>query len=119
MTYPGVGKALSTLDNLFRWMKIETTQLLFVQSLLNQLSDLSDHIKLAKVRLFIYSKLEPENKQNLWIFIYSDVCFLLISVYLMYLISWLYVQRQCRCSSPGKNSGPSSNIAHYHRNLSN
>ena len=45
---------------IFRWMKIETTQLLFVQSMLNQSSDLSDRIKLAKFRLFIYSKLEPK-----------------------------------------------------------
>ena len=43
---------------LFRWMKIETTQLLFVQSMLNRSSDLSGRIKLAKFRLFIYSKLE-------------------------------------------------------------
>ena len=45
---------------LFRWMKIETTQLLFVQSMLNRSSDLSGHVKLAKFRLFIYSKLEPK-----------------------------------------------------------
>ena len=55
---------------LFRWMKIETTQLLFVQSMLNRSSDLSGPIKQAKFRLFIYSKLEPKiNKiyRNLYI----------------------------------------------------
>ena len=41
-------------------MRIETTQLLFVQWMLNRSSDLSDRIKLAKFRLFIYSKLEPK-----------------------------------------------------------
>ena len=40
---------------LFRWMKIETMQLLFIQSTLNRSSDLSSRIKLAKFRLFIYS----------------------------------------------------------------
>ena len=46
---------------LFRWMKIETTQLLFVQSMLNRSSDLGDRIKPAKFRLFnIYSKLESK-----------------------------------------------------------
>ena len=50
---------------LFRWMKIETTQLLFVQSMLNRSSDLTGRIKLAKFRLLICSKLEPKNKQNL------------------------------------------------------
>ena len=45
---------------LFRWMKMETMQLLFVQSLLNRSSDLSDPIKLTKIRLFIHSKLEPK-----------------------------------------------------------
>ena len=52
------------------WMKIETTQLLFVQSMLNRSSDLSGRIKLAKFRLFIYSKLESKiNKiyRNLYI----------------------------------------------------
>ena len=60
---------------LFRWMKIEAKQLeamqlLFVQSMLNRSSDLSSRIKLAKFRLFIYSKLEPKiNKiyRNLYI----------------------------------------------------
>ena len=55
---------------LFRWMKIETTQLLFVQSMLNRSSNLSGSIKLAKFRLFIYSKLEPKiNKsyRNLYV----------------------------------------------------
>ena len=41
-------------------MKIETTQLLFGQSMLNQSFDLRGGIELAKFRLFIYSKLEPE-----------------------------------------------------------
>ena len=43
-------------------MKIEITQLhvLFVQSLLNQSSDLNSRIKLAKFKLSIYSKLEPK-----------------------------------------------------------
>ena len=45
---------------LFRWMKIEITQLLFVQSMLNRSSHLSHRMKLAKLRLFIYSKLEPK-----------------------------------------------------------
>ena len=45
---------------LFRWMKIETTQLLFVQSVVNQSSNLSDCIKLAKFSLLIYSKQEPK-----------------------------------------------------------
>ena len=45
---------------LFRWMKIETMQLLFVQPILNQSSDLSGCIKLAKSRLLTYSKLEPK-----------------------------------------------------------
>ena len=45
---------------LFQWMKIETTQLLFVQSMLNRSSDLSGRMKLAKFTLFIYSKLEPK-----------------------------------------------------------
>ena len=55
---------------LFQWMKIETTQLLFVQSMLNRSFDLSGGIKLAKIRLFYYSKLEPKiNKiyRNLYI----------------------------------------------------
>ena len=55
---------------LFRWMKIETTQLLFVQSMLNRSSDLSGRMKLAKFKLFIYSKLEPKiNKiyRNLYV----------------------------------------------------
>ena len=55
---------------LFRWMTIETPQLLFVQSMLNWSSDLSSHIKLAKFRLFIYSKPEPKiNKicRNLYV----------------------------------------------------
>ena len=54
----------------FRWMKIETMQLLFVQSTLNRSSDLSGRIKLAKFRLFIYSSLEYKiNKisKNLYI----------------------------------------------------
>ena len=50
---------------LFRWMKIETTQLLFVQSMLNRLSDLSGRIKLAKIGLFIYSKVEPKPQGRL------------------------------------------------------
>ena len=45
---------------LFWWMQIGTTQLLFVQSMLNRSSDHSGLIKLAKFRLFIYSKLEPK-----------------------------------------------------------
>ena len=45
---------------LFRSMKVETTQLLFVQSVLNRSSDLRDSLKLARFRLFIYSKLEPK-----------------------------------------------------------
>ena len=48
---------------LFRWKKTETAQLLFVQSMLNWLFDLSGRIKLAKFRLFIYSKLEPKINQ--------------------------------------------------------
>ena len=57
---PGVGKALSTENNPIRWMKVETTQLLFVQSTLNQSPNLSDRIQLVKFRFFIYSKLEPK-----------------------------------------------------------
>ena len=45
---------------LFQWIKLETTQLFFVQSMLNRSSDVSGRIKLAKFRLFIYSKLEPK-----------------------------------------------------------
>ena len=45
---------------MFRWMEIETTQLFFVQSMLNRSSDLSGRIKLVKFRLFTYSKLEPK-----------------------------------------------------------
>ena len=40
--------------------EIETTQLLFGQSMLNRSSDLRSGIELAKFRLFIYSKLMPE-----------------------------------------------------------
>ena len=50
-------------------MKIETTQLLFVQSMLNRSTDLSGRIKLAKFG-FVYSQLEPKiNKiyRNLYI----------------------------------------------------
>ena len=55
---------------LLQWIKIETAQLLFVQWMLNQSSDLSGRIKLAKFRLFIYWKLKPKiNKisRNLYI----------------------------------------------------
>ena len=55
---------------LFQWMKIERTQLHFVQSMLKRSSDLSGRKQLAKFRLFIYSKLEPKiNKifRNLYI----------------------------------------------------
>ena len=45
---------------LFRRMEIETTELLFVQSMLNRSSDLSGRIKLVKLKLFIDSKLEPK-----------------------------------------------------------
>ena len=54
---------------LFRWMKIETTQLLFVQSMLNRSSDLSGLIKLAKFRLFIRNW--SLNKQNLKKFVHQ------------------------------------------------
>ena len=49
---------------LFQWMKIETTQLLFVQSMLNRSSDLSGCTRLAKFWLFINSKLEPKINKN-------------------------------------------------------
>ena len=55
-----LARPFQTETILFRWMKIETTQLLFGQSMLNRSSDLRGGIKLAKFRLFIYSKLEPE-----------------------------------------------------------
>ena len=45
---------------LFQWMKTEATRLLFGQSMLNRSSDLRGGIELAKFRLFIYSKLQPE-----------------------------------------------------------
>ena len=54
---------------LFRWMKIEIPQLLFVQSMLNRSSDLSGRVKLAKFRLFIYSKLEPKIKKIIEIYV--------------------------------------------------
>ena len=54
---------------LFRSMKIETMQLLFVQSILNRSSNLSGRIKLAKIRLLIYSKLEPKIHKTLEIHI--------------------------------------------------
>ena len=50
-------------------MKIETTQLLFVQSMLNRSSDLSGRMKLVKFGLFIYSKLEPKTTKFIEIYI--------------------------------------------------
>ena len=98
-------------------MKIETTEPLFVQSILNRSSDLSGRIKLVKFKLFIYSKLEPKiNKiyRNLYISgqprvreltrcvysrnmantseimsWFSDVCFSLILVNVSYFLKYL------------------------------
>ena len=55
-----LARPFQTETILFRWMKIETTQLIFLQSMLNRSSDLSGRIKLAKFRLFIYSNLDPK-----------------------------------------------------------
>ena len=59
-----LARPFQTETILFRWMKIETMQLLFGQWMLNRSSDLRGGIELAKFRLFIYSKLEPEIKKN-------------------------------------------------------
>ena len=50
----------------FRWMKVETTQLIFVQSMLIRSSDLKGHIKLAKFRLFITVRRADSFKMHLW-----------------------------------------------------
>ena len=55
-----LARPFQTETILFQWMKIETTRLLFGQSMLNRSSDLRCCIELARFRLFVYSKLEPE-----------------------------------------------------------
>ena len=55
-----LARPFQTETILFQWMKIKTTRLLFGQSMLNRSSDLRGCTELAKFRLFIYSKLEPE-----------------------------------------------------------
>ena len=54
-----LARPFQTETILFRWTKIETTQVFSVQSMLNRSSDLRSSIKLANFRLFLYSKLEP------------------------------------------------------------
>ena len=66
-----LARPFQTETILFQWMKIETTRLLFGQSMLNRSSDLRGCIELAKFRLFTYSKLEPEinkiyRKPRIW-----------------------------------------------------
>ena len=56
-----LARPFQTKTILFQWLKIETTQLLFGQSMmLNRSSDLRGSIELAKFRQLIYLKLDPE-----------------------------------------------------------
>ena len=103
----GVRKALQPKTILFHWMRIDTTQLPFVQSMS---SDLSVPIKLAKFGLFIYSKLEPKiNKiyRNEYISGKPRVCYELVywrvfftyfsQCVLLLIISWYYCISRTLC----------------------